>query len=892
MLNLKKGLALVLAAATAFTFAPVANLGAPVQAEAADPTDAEILQAAENATFQNVDANVYLRDVANTSNTINPSYVVTSDGKTSYDGKQLYYAVTAPDKPQETTLTSAQYDQRATGIYQKADKSITSNATETDSTANTKILSVDSQKGSVKLTRASSLPATADFYLAAYKLENNNNIYTLVGFKKITVVKQANATFKLKLASDSYTLALGVDTQTGDITDGIRVSDVQGNYLTSTEIDAFKDKTKWSVSGANVVQDDTLVANPTDAQVDALLAKYKNRNDIYAIYATNTGKFYANAAGKTTVTVSATDNTQRVAQTEITLEVIGTSKYALKATVDGTATTGEIGENKDNPIVLNVKNLNTYDLSKHMYKNNDSIVLSYDSNNAKNTVNATTGVVTATTAVDSFVVTVTGKLNGATVAKKLVYFKVNALPFDTLSVVGEDKDAATVLSKLDYDAVIRNTNNLPTEKKLAGSQIQYVQIEVTGNESSNVTEALSIASTGGAIVTASLQNQWGTAVKDVTNNGVITLNEKATTGVAAIKLISSATANNELTESYVFVVIDKKDNDAKLAPAAFKIGTKADGTNAKYQSTIDFGSEYKVNSVTFLDQDDDLLATKTLYPDAKNINTNFKESETAKSVYIATAEGKTEHVLLEYGEETKGAKYQIVTITSVPGVTDSVTKIEDATTNKVIYTSDMGTIIPQIVINGVTTLKVTISYPIDKNQTTANISSTNLYSGHAEDSLNQSIMTATKETVKTGDTYNTFYLYPTANGTQVVKFTPSGNISETDRSIVANAVQQLAVTYRSSAALSKVTGLKVANKKGAKVSVTWASQGGRVNYRVYKKVGNGKWIAKNVTSNKATLSVKKGAKVQVKVKAFIKNSAGTTTWGPKAAKKTLKTDKK
>ena len=36
MLNLKKGLALVLAAATAFTFAPVANLGNAVQAEAAD----------------------------------------------------------------------------------------------------------------------------------------------------------------------------------------------------------------------------------------------------------------------------------------------------------------------------------------------------------------------------------------------------------------------------------------------------------------------------------------------------------------------------------------------------------------------------------------------------------------------------------------------------------------------------------------------------------------------------------------------------------------------------------------------------------------------------------------------------------------------------------------
>ena len=36
MLNLKKGLALVLAAATAFTFAPVANLGNAVEADAAN----------------------------------------------------------------------------------------------------------------------------------------------------------------------------------------------------------------------------------------------------------------------------------------------------------------------------------------------------------------------------------------------------------------------------------------------------------------------------------------------------------------------------------------------------------------------------------------------------------------------------------------------------------------------------------------------------------------------------------------------------------------------------------------------------------------------------------------------------------------------------------------
>lgn len=96
----------------------------------------------------------------------------------------------------------------------------------------------------------------------------------------------------------------------------------------------------------------------------------------------------------------------------------------------------------------------------------------------------------------------------------------------------------------------------------------------------------------------------------------------------------------------------------------------------------------------------------------------------------------------------------------------------------------------------------------------------------------------------------------------------------------------------STAAPAKVTGVKVTNKKGAKVSVTWTSQDGNVNYRVYKKVGSGKWVAKNVAGSKTTLSVKKGAKVTVKVKAYVKNTSGQTTWGPKATVKTLKTDKK
>lgn len=81
----------------------------------------------------------------------------------------------------------------------------------------------------------------------------------------------------------------------------------------------------------------------------------------------------------------------------------------------------------------------------------------------------------------------------------------------------------------------------------------------------------------------------------------------------------------------------------------------------------------------------------------------------------------------------------------------------------------------------------------------------------------------------------------------------------------ADSVEIPVVVVATQKAPAAVTGVKVSNKKGAKVSVKWDSQDSNISYRVYKKVGSGKWVAKNVTSNKATLSVKKGAKVTVKV---------------------------
>ena len=89
---------------------------------------------------------------------------------------------------------------------------------------------------------------------------------------------------------------------------------------------------------------------------------------------------------------------------------------------------------------------------------------------------------------------------------------------------------------------------------------------------------------------------------------------------------------------------------------------------------------------------------------------------------------------------------------------------------------------------------------------------------------------------------------------------------------------------------AKVTGLKVANVKGAKVKVSFKKSAKATGYLVTYKVGK-KTVKKTTTKTALTLSVKKGAKVKVSVKAFNKNAAGAKQYSA-AVSKTLKTDKK
>lgn len=823
----------------------------------------EAAVAAIKNKISGVDSNIYIQRSSGSSVNIAPSYVTVNGHEVSASNYKFTVATTKP-----TSLASVDSVPVDDLTIQSSNK-----------------LNIDSPAtGSVKLTvdKTSTLtagtPATA--YLEAYKLDSSTGKYTLVAYNDLTINPYAVSSDLV--LSDDYNNGVSVlldGTTNGSIFDGAKVFD--------------------SKTGTQVV-------NPIFSVGSASVAF---ANEAIATLGSD-GKLTGTKLGSETATITVpytVGGVSAIATKTLRVNVISSNSSVIKVTADGTKDAAELGTNKA-PIRLNVKSNKTFDLSKYVYVSDPAnTTVAYKSNNSRNTV-SDAGVVNATVAVDQFVVTVQAKdkKTGIVLASTDVYFRVNALPDDVLAVSGGSiAVGATVLSDTDYKYT---STNMPiastTEEKLAASQIHYVQLDVTGNETSAIQKDLKVTSANGAKLEYTLITKGaGSAFQAISQAGVLTIAAHPTTPeVAVIKVVSSATANSEVTTSYFYVVLDKADpNVDSMFEAAYKLGTDAGATKVKgYQSDIEFKKDgYTVQS-KYLKKSDDMTAAQNLYnldsveSFRQTLNNSLAANTNTGVVGIANAEGKTEHVLVSVNNGY-GTAYKVITITSVPGVRNSVTKIEDATNNKTVYTPDMGTAIPELILDGNTTLKVTIKYSIDKNGTTSDISSTSLYSNSGSatlDPLNQNIITRAKENPKKGDTYNTFYLYPTSQGTQKVTVHPSGNISSSDHSIIANDDVILALTYRTNTKPSKVTGLKVSNKKGAKVSVKFdAASNHNMKYWVQKKIGK-KVAGKSVASNKATLSVKKGATVKVRVKAYYYDNEGNKHVGAYSAWKTLKTDKK
>ena len=262
----------------------------------------------------------------------------------------------------------------------------------------------------------------------------------------------------------------------------------------------------------------------------------------------------------------------------------------------------------------------------------------------------------------------------------------------------------------------------------------------------------------------------------------------------------------------------------------------------------------------------------------------------------ATVAGKTEHVLVySYDTDHKvGFTAKVVTLKSVEGKHNYVTKIENVATGKTLYEAGSAVSGASITIDKATVVKVTVANaPVaslnPKYDPAFTITGT-------DDGFNYNTFNLFVAATENPKTYE-ITLIPSQEGTQIVPITPTqGRLSATDYSLVGTEDFKLAVKYDASAATTKpakVTGVKVSNKKGAKVTVSFkkVTTAPTIRYYVQKKIGK-KTSGKSIGSTKTTLSVKKGATVKVRVKAYYYDENGSKHVGAYSAWKTLKTDKK
>jgi hypothetical protein len=905
MANFKKGVALVLAAATAFTFAPVSTLGTPVVAEAALPAAGfsalkggvtSTIVAGDGVTYELINANAYVEDTKN-----------------------------------EVLPTAA----LAWGIYDDT----TGNIVEITSDAGT----LTAGKGSLKLhvKDASKMKSEIDGkYIVGFKttgsLAKRQNIEDNaedVVYKHVISFKALSDVTSKTITGASVTAVTGAATVVeADVTVNAEAtttskapSKISSDFLDSKEFAAgsnnkivHADEKKYEVVSDNafVTFDGSKVSTSKDDNLlKGMIVNYK--------VALSKGTYYETAYVPYTV-----GSRNYIAKINLTINVGTGAKIQVK---DGNTVYGSTEEtelSKDPVIYLNLNDNKTFDISKHIVADVAGLKYEYSRDTTNVTVDAN-GVITANSVGDA-VVTVKGSANGQTSTLKL-QVRVSQFGADTLTVTDGKDQTADVFTVNDYTNNAANVlkDGANNEEKLAKAEVKYIQYTVTGNETQNIKVKPVVKSTNKATLRYSFVND--NSAKGVTidpTTGEITIDYKhvdgktAVTGTDAlgtyaVQVVASPTAKSELTKAYFMIVIDYPDKAIVNVEDAYKVGTWDDLTANQvaiddWSKNVAGGQYYQV-----LDNKTDALVNSNLYKDedvknfevtglSRTANTGFYKStptalkpDTALTVNHAKtgAEGKTLHVIaFNKMDPTAKTGYtaKVTTLTAVKGVANYVDTITDVSTGKNIFTNTANgkAHATEFAIEKNAQLKVALKNPVAaKSSIRLTVANT------ADDkTVNQNqFVTAVIDNDNT-----TVDLYRNAEGTQVIGFVPAGHISATDRSIVRNERTNIAVTYRASKAEeeiakpAKVTGLKVANVKGAKAKVSFKKVKGALGYKVVYTVGK-KTVTKTLkgaAKTSVTLKVAKGKKVTVKVRAYNKSVKGKSQFGAYSAKKTLKTDKK
>lgn len=791
MLNLKKGLALVLAAATAFTFAPVANLGNAVEANAAATYTIDgasstsfdfTLDANKTYTVSSSDKHLTLSIAAKSGSTVYGS--LTANMTTTGAGATLSSAIatTATDLDAQILASAANQTVTITPTATQAGTyTVTVKYAPTNSVTTYKVVANDQSvsdlsKAKIGGTVISDKDPKGNYYA---KIDADTEKMLDVsdsGFFTTYWDGDSHTATKTKFASDNDAVLSVAATDTPKIAK-ITTRQAGSANITVTELDASDNVIATAKIPVVVGQSSSNIENVTFSSIKTgnkavLLAGYK-RNPSSTQYAYD-------ASGKLGRYDAATYNQ-------------GAASIALDTLVNKTA-----------QLAVDAK---TSDVT---YSSNNTLVATVSAN----------GLITATGKGTATITAHVGQNNTYAAEDASITVTVTDESQDVIGVKADgntvnDSDSPLNLDSSDQTAATAKKSSQLSAKSAAGAtEFMYAlyKADKTTAVAGNADDYITLTSTG-AIATGKVTTNQTYFVKVTTKK-----NGNIAGGEAWVKVVINTLPEDSVTVPETVNLDLDKNNIYTLAPVA------GNGNTAVFKYDVD--------------------------PDAdKGQQTGVVRVSSNK--VLALALGQTRVKVTEFATAKTRETVKYITFNVVNEVSVKEKAVSD--------------------------LKVASSALTVKVGDTASAGASTTASGAA--------ITYTSSDTDVATVAADGTITAVAPGTAVVTV----KAAETDTVNAGTAT--IVVTVPSNP--QKVTGVKVSNKKGAYVTVKWTSQGGNVNYRIYKKVGNGKWIGKNVAGSKTTLKVKKGAKVQVKVKSYVKDASGKTTWGPAATKaKTFKTDKK
>ncbi len=782
MLNLKKGLALVLAAATAFTFAPVANLGAPVQAEAAEAAGKQLIDSADTSKGYN-----------------NLKAVATVKAGT--------YRLVANSADAWKALTVTGWTQDGT-------------------TAQSTINDYDTDQTAFKPSIAETTPKTG-----------LNGTYTFT-LRKVGETGDTSD----KTAQDIVTWTVELK---NSVVDG----------LTAGSVNTCNTWTYVVPTVAPVSKSDTFGENPYSEIEYGSKYKVPFTAPVYSydpITEANAKLDFDYSGNSVVLTASQTAGSKL---TSASLEAVSTGKTEVTA---------------------------KWIATKDIKKGSDVV---FKANSTISTVKFTVNVVNSTGDIEI------SYKNASNTTTKLTAANKDTVP------------AGTPNANIQLDTLINKTAKITVSSATAPTFVSSDPGKVTVASDGTLT-AVAYGSTSIVVYIGNAKFTIPVSVADVATDALsLKVNgEDVNNNDKPINLdLSTSTAANAVKSAKLDVV------SAGSLPYSIYLATDNGSTSAVAGSANDIVSVASDGTITAGAK----AGTAYVYVGSKTQGKVAGKNEWVKVVVNATpaAQVSVDDVTLDL-TNNKTADINVVTNVDKPVIDYFVetTKNADGTTSedtgivkrlgKTLTAQKYGVATLRVVVHATTTTrqteakaKIYVLQDAAKKASDLKVASSALTvavgktaSAGASTTASGAAITYSSDNEKVATVAADGTITAVAPGTAVI------TVKAAETKTVNAGFATVTVTVPQNPA--KVTGLKVANKKGAKVSVSWTSQGGSISYRVYKKVGNGKWVAKNVTSNKATLSVKKGAKVQVKVKAFVKDSTGKTTWGPKATKVTKTTDKK